>query len=40
MWLKLTPYELIENVKCPNYTSVAFSKDSKNNIIACTKYLL
>lgn len=37
---KLTPYELIENVKLPNYISVDFSKDSENNIIACTKCLL
>ncbi|MCR6850324.1 MULTISPECIES: hypothetical protein [Bacillus] len=37
---KLTPYELIENVKLPNYTSVDFSKDSENNIIAYTKCLL
>ncbi|MES1043188.1 hypothetical protein FOA22_01510 [Heyndrickxia oleronia] len=37
---KLTPYELIENVKLPNYISVDFSKDSENNIIAYTKCLL
>lgn len=37
---KLTPYELIENVKLPNYISVDFSKDNKNNIIAHTKCLL
>lgn len=37
---KLTPYELIENVKLPNYISVDFSKDNENNIIAYTKCLL
>lgn len=37
---KLTPYELIDNVKLPNYISVDFSKDSGNNIIAYAKCLL
>ncbi|UOK56175.1 hypothetical protein MGI18_14155 [Bacillus sp. OVS6] len=37
---KLTPYELIENVKLPNYISVDFCKDSENNIVAYTKCLL
>jgi hypothetical protein len=37
---KLTPYELLENVKLPNYISVDFCKDSENNIVANTKCLL
>ncbi|GAB1804607.1 MULTISPECIES: hypothetical protein [Priestia] len=37
---KLTPYELIENLRLPNYSSVDFSKDSENNIIAYTKCVL
>lgn len=37
---KVTPYELLENVKLPNYISVEFSKGSKNNIIAYTECLL
>lgn len=37
---KLTPYELLENVKLPNYTSIDFSKDTENNIVAYTKCLL
>lgn len=37
---KISPYELIENVKLPNYISVNFSKDRDNNIIAYTKCLL
>ncbi|MBM7605949.1 hypothetical protein JOC75_003977 [Metabacillus crassostreae] len=37
---KITPYELLENVKLPNYISVDFSTDSNNNIVAYTKCLL
>lgn len=37
---KLTPYELLENVKLPNYVSVDFTKDNEDNIIAYTKCLL
>ncbi|WP_144593988.1 hypothetical protein [Priestia flexa] len=37
---KLTPYELLENIKLPNYTSVDFSKNNENNIVAYTKCLL
>lgn len=37
---KITPYELIDNVKLSNYISVDFSKDEDSNIIAYTKCLL
>lgn len=37
---KLTPYELLENIKLPNYTAVDFSRDNENNIVAYTKCLL
>lgn len=37
---KLTPYELLENLKHPNYISVDFSKNRENNIIVYTKCLL
>jgi antitoxin component of MazEF toxin-antitoxin module len=34
---KITPHELLENVKLENYLSVEFNTDSNNNIIATTK---
>jgi len=37
---KLTPYELLENVKLPNYISVEFGKGSEDEIKAYTKCIL